>query len=680
MGTIDEIKSRIDIVSLISEYIQLKPAGTNFKALCPFHQEKTPSFFVSPERQTWHCFGCGKGGSIFDFIMEQEGIEFPESLRILAKKAGVVLQREDPQITSQKTKLLDVCFQAAQFFHQILLKSPLGEIARKYLKERGVSSEIIKEFQLGYAPNSWNALSKFLQQKGFKPAEILASGLVVQKQASDIQLPASDVRHPTSDIRFYDRFRNRLMFPLSDVHGNIIGFTGRILDYPISDIRHPISDIQYPTSNIQYLPTSNLQPPTSKYINTPQTLIYNKSQILYGLDKAKQEIRKKRLAVIVEGQMDVLASHQAGIKNVVASSGTALTLDQIKLIKRFTPNLTLAFDIDPAGQEATKRGIEIAWQQDMEVKIISLSNSDEMEYDPKRSEGSFKDPDQLIKKDPKLWQKAIENAQPIMEYYFDSTFKNRDLSKIEEKKVVAKILLSIIAKLKDKIEQDFWLKKLASKLDVQEQALRDSMRIDIRIKHELNVEKPGISLKSRDLMLSERLIGLLLKFPEELGEMIKNLEPKILTSLRLQEIAKNLKSQAPPPTGGFSWHSTRSKTDPRKPIASKIKSFALQSVSIRETSDLKNYLNSLIFSIEKDFPEESSFAEASESKPELEEIQKEAEKIWQELKKRYLLRELKSIERKLKRAEEDKKVDEVRVLSEKFERMTKELGALNRPT
>ena len=623
-SVINEIKSKLDIVSLILEYIQLKPAGTNFKALCPFHQEKTPSFFVSPERQIWHCFGCGAGGSIFDFVMKMEDIEFPEALRILAKKADVVLQREDPQVTSQRTKALDISQQAALYYHQILIKSPAGEIARQYLKERGVSLEIIKEFQLGYAPNSWDAVSKFLFQKGFKPAEIIASGLVVQK--SDPNKLQANKLQPN----YYDRFRNRLMFPLCDVHGNIVGFTGRILDCPSPNTQHP---------------TPNPQAPISKYVNTPQTLIYNKSQILYGLDKAKQQIREKKLAVVVEGQMDVLASHQVGIKNVVASSGTALTLDQIKLIKRFTPNLALGFDIDPAGLEATKRGIEMAWQQDMEVKIIRMEclpkQSPVVLEQHGRSKGRPRDPDELIKKDPKLWQQAIENAQLIMEYYFDSTFKNRDLLKVEEKKAAAKILLPIIAKLKDKIEQDFWLKKLAGKLDVQEQSLRDSIRINAPVGQGSDNRGQGASqaLKNRDLMLSERLVGLLLKFSEELKDIIKDLKPKILASPKLQEIADLCRS------------ATQISTD----------------LLFKKKPDLKNYLNSLILSIEKDFPDE----------PEPEEIQKEAKQIWQELQKNHLLRELKTGEKELKHAEENKKVDEVRVLSEKFERMTKKLGTLN---
>lgn len=261
INVIDEIKSRIDIVSFISEYLPLKPAGTSFKALCPFHQEKAPSFFVSPERQIWHCFGCGAGGSIFDFLMKMEGLEFPEALRLLAKKANVVLKKEDPQLVSQRTRLLEIFQQAARFYHEILTRFPLGESARRYLKERGVSPEIIKEFQLGYAPDSWQTLLIFLTKKGFKEKEIALAGLAIQSERSK--------------DRYYDRFRDRLIFPLFDVHGEIVGFSGRILEKDEKKV---------------------------KYINTPQTLIYDKSRILYGLDKAKQEIKEKKLAIITEAR------------------------------------------------------------------------------------------------------------------------------------------------------------------------------------------------------------------------------------------------------------------------------------------------------------------------------------------------------------------------------------------
>ena len=315
---IDEIKQRLDVVDIVREYVPLQQAGTNWRARCPFHNEKTPSFMVSKEKQIWHCFGCGKGGDLIEFVKEIEGIEFPEALRILAQKAGVVLRRQDPKVISVKTRLFDLMAEATNFFIGKLNFIEAGQ-ARKYLAERGLKEETLKEWQIGWALDSWDELAKYLQNKGFSDNQIVASGMVVKKQ---------------SGAGHYDRFRGRIMFPIFDVSGSVVGFTGRIL-------------IETDKSG-------------GKYVNTPQTTIYDKSRVIFGLDKAKQEIRKKDLAVVVEGQMDVIASHQVGVCNVVASSGTALTNQQVGLLSRYTKNLAFCFDADSAGEQATKRGIDIA--------------------------------------------------------------------------------------------------------------------------------------------------------------------------------------------------------------------------------------------------------------------------------------------------------------------------------
>ncbi|MCK4967627.1 MAG: DNA primase [Candidatus Aenigmarchaeota archaeon] len=281
----EEIKSRLDIVEVLSEYIELKKAGANFKACCPFHQEKTASFVVSPERQIWHCFGCGAGSDIFGFVMKIEGIEFPEALRILAKKANVNLTNQNFNLTSARTNLLDITRLAAMFYQQNLLDSTAGQTARDYLKKRQVSDEIIKRFQLGYALDSWDNLLKFLIKKGISEKDIALAGLIIKKTTSNAS---------TSD--YYDRFRGRLMFPIADAYGNAVGFTGRVL----------------PSEE------TNAKKETAKYVNTPETSIYHKGRILYGLDQAKETIRKNNYVIIVEGNMDVLAFHHAGIHNVVA--------------------------------------------------------------------------------------------------------------------------------------------------------------------------------------------------------------------------------------------------------------------------------------------------------------------------------------------------------------------------
>src|SRR4030042_614490 len=365
----EEIKSKLDIIDVISEYIQLKQAGVNWRACCPFHNEKTPSFMVSRDKQIWHCFGCGEGGDAFTFVQKIEGIEFPEALRILAEKAGVKLKKVNPELASQRSKVLDINKLAAVFFHQVLLNSQEGKIARDYIEKRKLSPETVENFKLGYAPNSWDKLLNILIKKGFKENDIFLAGLVVKNEKSQL----------------YDRFRQRLMFPIFDHLGNVVGFTGRILDESKAD-------------------------QGGKNINLPQTLIFNKSLIIFGLDKAKEEIKKQNLAVIVEGNMDVIASHQAGIKNVIASSGTALTLEQLKILSRYTNNLALSFDADLAGQLAADRGIDIALSLGLNIKIIQL---------PPNIDGqAIKDPDDCIKKGINYWQEAIKQAESIMEFYF----------------------------------------------------------------------------------------------------------------------------------------------------------------------------------------------------------------------------------------------------------------------
>ncbi len=595
----DEIKSRLDIVEVIQEYLpQLKQAGANWKTLCPFHNEKTPSFTVSREKQIWRCFGCSEGGDIFSFVMKMEGIEFVDALRILAKKANVILKKQDPQLISQREKILDICQLATNFYHQILIKLPQGKMAREYFTKRKISIQTAKDFQLGFAPDSWDNLTNFLLNKGFTENEIIESGMAISRTLSN------KPQVNKSQTNCYDRFRNRLMFPICDVHGNVIGFSGRIL---------------------------NDQKDEAKYINTPQTLIYNKSQVLYGLDKAKQEIRKKNLAVLVEGNMDVIASHQAEIKNAVACSGTALTLEQIKLLKRHTSNLALCFDLDLAGKEATKRGIDIAWQQEMNVKIIKLPEG--------------KDPDECIKKDANIWKKAIENSQSIMEYYFDSVFLNLDLSKVENKKNAAKILLPIIAKLTNKIEQTHWLQKLGELLNVDEQILRDSIINKKNISRDSNLklkEKNNSSINEQDLFIEERIVGMIFKFYEKLEKIILEFSPDILQNKKVKELASNF----------------------IKDYTNKKEKFDINQWIKSISKEMANYFNTLIFTIEKDF---SNFDLSIES-----EIQKNINF----LKKNILTQRLKIIEQEFKEAEEKKDFNKIDSLEKKFKKIIEQLNKI----
>ena len=328
---IEQIKSRLNIVDIVGSYIKLEKAGINYRARCPFHNEKSPSFFVSPSRQLWHCFGgCNEGGDIFKFIMKIEGIEFYDALKILADKAGVELKKNPnwEKTKSKRDTLLNISNKSTSFFMTQLEKSKIGQEAKEYLLKRGFKNETIKDWQIGYAPLNWQGLSDYLIGLGFNKQDIVDAGLAIQSQ------------------KFFDRFRGRIMFPIRDFNGQTIGFTGRI----------------FKTED------------DAKYLNTPNTLLYDKSQALFGIDKAKLDIRKKDYCVLVEGNVDCIMSHQSGVKNCIAVSGTALTPTHLGIIKRYSNNLVLAFDMDLAGNNATKKGIDMALNNGFNVKVISMSS------------------------------------------------------------------------------------------------------------------------------------------------------------------------------------------------------------------------------------------------------------------------------------------------------------------
>lgn len=461
MDDLDLIKQKINIVDLIQEYLPLKKAGVNFKANCPFHSEKTPSFVVSPERQIWHCFGCSKGGDIFKFLMEKEGLDFKEALEILAKKAQVTLHRVSSSKKDLKERLLEANLKSQEFFHYILTKHNLGKNALQYLQERGVNSASIEEFGLGYAPNSWDTLTKFLLKRGFSNQELVECGVAVVSKVP------------------YDRFRGRITFPLVDTRGQVVGFSGRVL-YP--------------------------QEP--KYINTPQTLIFDKGRYLFGMNLAKAEIRAKNEAILVEGELDVVLSHQAGIKNVVASKGTALTEGQIDLLKKYTENISLCFDTDLAGDAAARRGIEMADKSGLNIKVISVKDG--------------KDPAEAIKKDPKIWQQATEEATPIYDYYLHSAAKRYDTKKGEDLKKISQELIPIWAKITDGLVRERYIQKLAALVQQDEVVLRtiiNKYRSGNQVGFGALLQKKTteivINPRTRRELLEEYLIALLLHIPKD---------------------------------------------------------------------------------------------------------------------------------------------------------------------
>ncbi len=463
MDDVELIKEKINIVDLISEYLTLKKSGVNFKAVCPFHSEKTPSFVVSPERQIWHCFGCSRGGDAFSFLMEKEGMEFKEALEFLAKKAGITLKKT-PQKSDFKDRLYEVNLKAQEFFHYILTKHTLGKKALEYIRARGVTDGSIESFGLGYAPNSWESLTKFLLKRSFSVAEIVDSGLGVSSRSGA-----------------YDRFRGRITFPLIDGKDHLRGFSGRVL-YP--------------------------QEP--KYINTPQTAIFDKSNFLFGINLAKGEIRNKKEAILVEGELDVVLSHQAGFKQVVASKGTALTEGQIDLIKKYAENISLAFDMDLAGDSAARRGIEIADKAGLNIKVIQIKEG--------------KDAAEAVKEDPKIWQKAIDEAIPIYDYYLESIAKRYDIKSSQDLRKIGQELIPVWAKITDDFAREKYITRLAAFVKADEKVIReavDKIRKSTpgsysQIFKQSTQDNVVLGKLNRRELLEEYLIALLLHQPEDL--------------------------------------------------------------------------------------------------------------------------------------------------------------------
>lgn len=591
----EEIKAKLDIVDIIQEYVpNLKKAGANWKATCPFHQEKTPSFMVHPEKQIWRCFGgCNEGGDIFAFIQKIEGIEFPEALRILAKKANVVLRQVDPKLSNLKTKLLDILSQAAEYYQGVLL-SPQGELALDYLVNRGITQETIKEFQVGFALESWDGLSKFLIGKGFKAQEIVQAGLAVAKKGIG-------VNQYQSASTIFDRFRGRIMFPIKNYQGQIIGFTGRLIQEKKDE---------------------------GKYVNTPETLVYNKSRVLYGFDLAKQAIREQDLAVVAEGQMDVIASHQAGIRNVVASSGTALTQEQVKLIKRLTTNISFCFDQDAAGQEAAKRALDAALAEGMDIKLINL--------------GEFKDPDECVKTAGKeAWEKTIKEAKPALEYFFEQAEEKYNFKDLNGKKAAAQELLPLIIKIGNQVERSFWLGKLAQKLDIEESSLREMIRKLAKKGMAAVTEELNLSTKKTEgsIVLAKNLLSLALRHPHLWEFVFNNLPVKIIPSDELQRFANHLI---------ICYNSSQS-----------------LDWSELEKSEFSNLVGELTLLAEKEYPDLTE-----------DEAMNELKKLLTILERSYVAKTLRLIEQKLKEAETRRDQAQIASLSQEFIKLSNRLKEL----
>jgi len=540
---IEEIKNRLDIVEVIGSYIKLQKAGANYKALCPFHSEKTPSFFVSPSRQIWHCFGCSRGGDIFRFVMEIEGVEFGDALRILAQRAGVELKPRSPQWQKFKTerqRLYEICELSTKFFEKQLAGSPNGKRAKAYLLKRGISEESIKKWRLGWAPNQWRALVDFLLSRGYKKGEIVRAGVAIEKENT-----------------VYDRFRGRIIFPIFDLNSQVIGFSGR-----------------------EFLGLGQ----KAKYINTPNTLLYDKSRALYGLDKAKMEIRKRDYCILVEGNVDLIMASQAGDENTVATCGTALTPYQLRVLKRYSNNLLVAFDMDIAGEAATKRGIELAQSLGFDIRVVRLPYG--------------KDPAEIILDNKKDWKAAIEGAVSIFDFYFDSAFGQADSQTPEGRKKILGILLPLIKRIPNKIEQSDWIQKLSKRLRAREEDIREELgkiKSDGRMSHEDSKESCPPVKKTRREMLEERLALLALKFPQDVAIISdKDLE---LFSPQIRELLSALKKGKIPKSEVFNILSFRAEMEKleKKDVQSEM-NFCINSI---RSLNLKEAIDELYLEIKR---------------------------------------------------------------------------------
>lgn len=476
-GNLQEIKDKVDIVDLVGSYVKLKKAGTNFRGLCPFHHEKSGSFMVSPQKQIFHCFGCGEGGDIFEFIIKIENVDFREALKILADKAGIKLteyKKKDKVVEEKEDLAFRINAFASQYYHKVLF-SPAANFALEYVQGRGLSKETIEKWQIGFAPDDFHSLERALMQKNIRTLDMLEAGVSVKNDSGKV----------------FDRFRNRITFPIYNYVGECVGFTARVLPSGSSDTQ-------------------------AKYINSPETRIYNKSKVLFGLNFAKLEIRKKDYSIVVEGQMDCIKAHQAGFTNCVATSGTALTQDQLVMLKKLSSNIIFCFDSDEAGEKALRRAVEIALPLGLSVKIMRLVGA--------------KDPDELISDSPDKFKSAIKESLWALEYYILKAKKDFEYQSIEQKKFVKANILPLIDMFTDRLEQEHYMDKVVVEFGMTKNALLEI----IKTKEMTEKGEAVVSKESGDEQ--ERLIlGGIIEIPQFREQIQEELESSDFTDPKVKE-------------------------------------------------------------------------------------------------------------------------------------------------
>ena len=426
--TIQSVTVASDIVDLIGSYFPLKRAGTSFRAVCPFHQEKTPSFHVNPARQSFHCFGCGAGGGVLRFVMDYEHVDFPSAVRRLAQRAGIPIledaaSAEDGQKQGQRQRLLAIHAEAAVWFHKALVKSPAGAQAREYLKSRGITSEVAKSWQLGYAPDSWDALLEHLRGCRFSDGEIMLSGLASSKED-----------RPRD--RIYSRFRHRVMFPIRNDYGEVIAFSGRTLE----------SD-----------------PKAAKYVNSPETALFTKGKVLYGLDKSKRDLIEKNTAIVCEGQLDLISAYEAGIRHVIAPQGTAFTSDQARLLRRYVETVLLCFDSDTAGKKATSSSLPSLLSQGLSVKVVVLPAGE--------------DPDSLIRRNgAAAFLALVEKAADYFDHSLEEAVLSGELNTPAGKSKLVRHIAPPLALVQDAVLRESILGRISSRLSLPHAVIRSAMK------------------------------------------------------------------------------------------------------------------------------------------------------------------------------------------------------------
>ena len=517
MSTVDEIKNRIDIVDLVSENVKLRKSGKNYLGFCPFHENKrTPAFVVFPDSGTWRCFGqCNEGGDIFKYVMKKEGWDFPETLKYLAERAGVELEPLTPQkqeLSEQYERLRTLLEDAVNFYRHHLLQTPAGKPALEYLHKRGLNEDTITTFGLGYAPDGWDSALKYFTQKGYSNAELVQVGLVSERQQSE---------------GVYDRFRNRVMFPIRDGAGKMAGFGARVLDP---------NDVP-------------------KFLNSPQTILFDKGHLLYGLDLARKSIRAQDQVVIVEGYLDVIVPHQAGFTNLVSPMGTALTEDQLRLLKRFTRRIVLALDADAAGEKATLRGLELARQ--------TLDHSEEVTFDPRgllRNEARLEadvrvttlppgmDPDEVVLRNPEEWTKIIAAAKPVVIHVMETLAADQNLEDPKVKSEIAAQVLPLIEDVPNPVERDAYRQRLARLLKIDERSLIGSGKATSsgrkparRVQPTGEQTRPvGVQMAQVNLAtaLEKHCLRLLLLEPDRLYSLDRELQKAGLSRFSAQELER----------------------------------------------------------------------------------------------------------------------------------------------